>query len=235
MVEESKERNERKEINETKKDEKPKQSLFSKLKKPLMTGVMAAGLLLTPMKGNAVQLKDTMSPPIEYSEIYEKNYQEGWKYLLKANKIIQDKKTRSKNYYDKAIDYFENRYKTDKRAESLYALGYSYYARTLSQKTYEDAESDFEMALQLSEEGIKQFKLPIFGGLKATILQNRGQMYANAYQKYCSIQDKEKAIKYLNDFLHFSKIYKQGADENVIKRYNELEETTKQLLITLQK
>jgi len=227
MVEEAKEKKD----NNIKKES----SLFSKLKKPLMTGVMAAGLLVTPIKGNTVQLKDTMSPPIEYSEVYEKDYSKGWTYLLKANKIIQEKKEGSKVYYNKAIDYFENKYKQDQRAESLYVLGYSYYARTLSQKNYEDAESDFETAMQLCKEGIKRFNLPIFGGLRATILQNRGQMYADAYQKHHILQDKEKAIKYLNEFLHFSKIYKQGADENVIKRYNEIEETTKQLLIALQK
>ncbi|MEM4589930.1 MAG: hypothetical protein QXK21_01530 [Candidatus Micrarchaeia archaeon] len=77
---------------ERKEEKKP--SLWQRIKKPLAAGLLGASLLLHPVKkADAVGFESTLQPPLEATELIEKdmNLKKGWKLLLKGIDYIEIK------------------------------------------------------------------------------------------------------------------------------------------------
>jgi len=201
-----------KEVKETKVEK-----AWNKIKKPLATGILAGGLLVSPIqKAESIGFTSPRDPPIYASEVIEKNYKIGWKFLLKAQDECKTKYGKPWLYTDAAINYFKNAYEKDKKPESLYLWAYSVYDRANYEPTFEQTEKRVMEALELVEKRLKEVPNDFdFIDLKQIALFNLAELYYNAYNRYPAYREdideskldfyKQKSIEYCNKWLKFYK------------------------------
>lgn len=198
---------------EERKESKIKKA-WDKIKKPLATGILAGGLLLSPVqKAESIGFRSPRGPPTYASEVIEKEYKIGWRFLIEGKKKVQERGN-SWVYYDAAINYFKNAYEKDKKLESLYLWAYSVYSRAANDPTFEQTEKRVMEALELVGKRLKEVPNDFdFIDLKQIIFYNLAEMYYDAYNHlpdyYEDIDEskldfyKQKSIEYCNKWLEF--------------------------------
>jgi hypothetical protein len=226
MAETAKERKENKQdIRKEEVQQKP--SVWQKVKKPLMTGVLAAGLLILPVKGNTLAISYAREVPIYAAELIEKEYAEGWNLLLKGW-TETDRPTRFNR--QAAVKYFENTHKKDRKAESLYLWAFSVYASAMTERSFEGTEQTMLNAVKLINKRLKKQPNDFeFIDLKQMIYYNLGIMYGQII-----IGDSSDVAKINKNFVDFSKmgVYKERSIhycnkwlkfyEDINEKWNEL-------------
>ena len=207
---------EKKEIRVEEKEGSKIEKAWNKIKKPLATGILAGGLLLSPVqKAESIGFGKPRGPPTYASEVIEKEYKIGWKFLIEGRKKVQERGN-SWVYYDAAINFFKNTYEKDKKPESLYLWAYSVYRRAANDPTFEETEKRVMEALELVEKRLKEVPNDFdFIDLKEAILRNLAEMYYDAYNHDPAYREdideskldfyKQKSIEYSNKWLEFYK------------------------------
>ncbi len=194
-------------------------SILQRWKKVLLTGIIGLGISL-PWGASAVEMKHVRGPPIEHASLFETDYKEGWQYANAAFDCFEKNKYSEGNAY-KSLKYFESKYKQDKRPESLYMFAYSHYLRAIDVEKYQESIEHLRKTLSLTENGIKEYDLPIFIGLKSITLYNLGQIYADAYKEEKNEKYRLDAIRFLNEFIEF---YKEKVESLILNEPETLKE-----------
>ena len=225
-----------------KKMEKEKESklkkVWNKVKKPLLTGVMAAGLLISPAKkAEGVGFDAYRSPPVFASPLIEKdkdiNVRLGWVAFKKSEKLKEEQRPRieQKPYLEMAVNYFKRAYEKNKTVENQYLYYYSLYYAAMTEPTYEGTEEKELEVLNLIEERLKeQWNDMDFIDLKQIIYYNLAKMYYRAAVNFKDVEDKmylereaynpakrefykKKAIEYAKKWLEYNEWMKENWDK----------------------
>jgi len=183
-------------------EEKRQPGVFKRWRKLALSGLIGVSLALSPIKGNATQIKHAMQLPSDYAELYTENYSEGWNYLVKADEQFRKGK-KSNGNADSAVEYFQKEYAKSKKVELIYILAYSNYTASMDRDTFEGTEQYLQKAIRLCESGLKKQGLLAFVDLKATILQNLAEMYSEAYNKQSKDEYRIKTVGYAKEFVSF--------------------------------
>ena len=190
---------------------------WSKVKKPLATGILAGGLLLSPVqKAESIGFDAARTPPTYAADIIKKEYNIGWRFILMEKENWKNEKSKPWLYADAAINYFKNAYEKDKKPESLYLCAYSIYSRAIYEPTFEKTETRLIEALELVEKRLKEVPDDFdFIDLKQIIFYNLAKMYYQAYNHHPAYREdideskldfyKQKSIEYCNKWLEFYK------------------------------
>ncbi|MCX7845315.1 MAG: hypothetical protein N2312_01745 [Dictyoglomaceae bacterium] len=213
-----KEKEDKKKI-EQKREETKKPSLWSRIKKPLLTGVMAAGLLVTPMKkAEALYTEDVMDLPPQIIKTEINKLPLGWKYLVIANKM-QQKGQNAEIFTNKAIEWFTaeyNRLKIEwENAKKTNSPQLEEIENQLLKSGIGLADSYYRHGLNLSEEEAEKYWLIALGkykemnAVRVTILgiDSEISVYKNLIQIAKKSKQKEKLIKYSSDLKLILKNY----------------------------
>ncbi|MCS7109662.1 MAG: hypothetical protein NZ903_02605, partial [Candidatus Micrarchaeota archaeon] len=145
MPEKEKEGKKRIERGEETKQNKP--SLWSRIKKPLLTGVMTAGLLIAPVKkAEGVGFRNIRAPPIYMESVIEKDkdLRTGWKSIRKiyddltGKEIIDDNLAKSHLKY--VINHYKKVYEKTGKVGAFYLSAYGEYLNSQYDPTLEGTE-----------------------------------------------------------------------------------------------
>jgi len=189
--------------------------VFQRTRRLLVAGILTAGIFFgTPYTLRGEYFKNTRGPPV--TSYFEKNYPVGWRYLMRAEKLSNEKRL-SEGNYQKALKYFKKMYKNDpKNLKLLFIYAYCYYGRARD-GDIKAAKKDLLKAIKLSEKGLKQcgesFLRSFFLDLKALSLYHIGFMYYNYGEHNMGIRFYRKAKKWLERFLEFYSEYKKELNE----------------------
>jgi hypothetical protein len=183
----------------------------------LIIVIFVGGLPFSAVKeAESIGFGSPRGPPTYASEVIEKNYKIGWKFILKAQDECKTKYGKPWLYTDAAINYFKNAYEKDQKLESLYLWAYSVYDRANYEPTFEETEKRVMEALELVEKRLKEVPNDFdFIDLKEAILRNLAEMYYDAYNHDPYYREdideskldiyKQKSIEYGNKWLEFYK------------------------------
>jgi len=216
---------EKTEMNIEKESEKESKisKVWNKIKKPLLTGVMAAGLLLSPTKkAEGVGFYYARPPPYFAAHLIEKdkdiNVRLGWVALKKGDKLGEvGRLNEGQQFLEMAVNYFKKAYEKNKTAENYYLYVYSLYHLARTEKTYEGTEEKELEVLKLIEERLKeQWNDMDFIDLKQIIYYNLAIMY---YRAAVNFKDVDKEMYLEREAYEPSKkeFYKQKAKDYTIK------------------
>ena len=204
----------KKERKEIKQEEKPKPSIFGKWKKLAVGGLIGLSMLMPMKKAEGYVFLHNLTPPTgETAKRIEKKYPEGWGYVLKSDKLLDNGYTNGLT--DKSITYFKEKYEKTKDGDALYMYAYSYYQRAIDSDNIEEVDYYLQKTLELCNKEVKDKKTKIrILGIKYFTLYNLSEALWREYKKDClNVSYKEKAKKYLNSVLKDYKSNKNIFDQ----------------------
>jgi tetratricopeptide (TPR) repeat protein len=230
---------EKKEIRVEKKEESKIKKAWNKIKKPLATGILAGGLLLSPVqKAESVGFDYARPPPYYASELIEKdkdiNVRLGWMAIKKIKQIAEAKRpvSEQKPYFDMAVNYFKRAYEKNKTPENFYLYCHTLYQSIQLEPTYESTEEKELEVIKLIEERLKEQPNDMdFIDLKQIIYYNLAIMYYRAAVNFNDVRGppsldekeaynpskrefyKKKAIEYIKNWLKYNKWMKEHWNE----------------------
>jgi len=204
---------------------------WNKIKKPLATGILAGGLLISPVqKAESIAFDAARAPPYYASELIEKdkdiNVRLGWMAVKKIKQIAEEKRPvdDQKPYFDMAVNYFKRAYEKNKTPENYYLYCHTLYQSIQFESTYEDTEQKELEVIKLIEERLKEQPNDIdFIDLKQIIYYNLAIMYYRAAVNFNDVRGpaaldekraynplkrefyKKKAREYIDKWLEFNK------------------------------
>jgi tetratricopeptide (TPR) repeat protein len=230
---------EKKEIRVEKKEESKIKKAWNKIKKPLATGILAGGLLLSPVqKAESVGFDYARPPPYYASELIEKdkdiNVRLGWMAIKKIKQIAEAKRpvSEQKPYFDMAVNYFKRAYEKNKTPENFYLYCHTLYQSIQLEPTYESTEEKELEVIKLIEERLKEQPNDMdFIDLKQIIYYNLAIMYYRAAVNFDDVRGppsldekraydpskkefyKNKAIEYMKKWLEYNEWMNEYWDE----------------------
>jgi len=209
------------------------------VKKLLATGILAGGLLLSPVqKAESIGFDASRAPPYYASELIEKdkdiNVRLGWMAVMKIKKMRDEGRhwTEQEPYYEMAVNYFKHAYEKNKTPENSFLYCHALYENAARQRTYEGTEERELEVINLIEERLKEQPNDMdFIDLKQIIYYNLAIMYyraavnfndergspseleRKAFKKSDILKYKEKAIEYIKKWLEFNEWVNEHWDE----------------------